>query len=471
MKLKHENHSTTTILTRIDRKLIVTNPIYQRGYVWNSNFKSKFILSMLSSFPIGIIILHEKELDRNNYIYDVVDGQQRLKTIDDFKNNNFELQSKESREIFKIFRLDFEKELILKCKSDKLWCKKISNMIKKYDEGKDNINLKFNDLTDNLRYLLLDYQIPFTYIMDIEEQDIKRFFKNVQNQEKLLAGEIIKSLPNNWFAEIASFLEEKEDNGKTIIENVFGFKNNRNEIHKILINVYGIVEGTLKLGCADKKIMNFLDKNDNCQLDERIYERIERIKKFVIYLQSLNASFRLNKQSLKILFLLLLSDEDTFNSLMKYTKKEFLIIDIMFNNLKIFKSKDKQQNIINYFGNFDNPQIKLYEELSSLTSSLHDWNPTIKRILPNILDIVKIEIKNQEIQEKESFSRYIGDTQKGLILKNQNHKCGYCGDSITLSDVEFDHVLPYSKGGKTEKENIIASCFKCNREKGNKINV
>lgn len=42
-------------------------------------------------------------------------------------------------------------------------------------------------------------------------------------------------------------------------------------------------------------------------------------------------------------------------------------------------------------------------------------------------------------------------------------RCGYCGTPVNHKTVEFDHILPISKGGKTIPENMIPSCVKCNR--------
>ena len=35
--------------------------------------------------------------------------------------------------------------------------------------------------------------------------------------------------------------------------------------------------------------------------------------------------------------------------------------------------------------------------------------------------------------------------------------------------MEFDHIVPFSKGGKTEVDNLQLLCHKCNRKKGDKI--
>jgi 5-methylcytosine-specific restriction endonuclease McrA len=34
-----------------------------------------------------------------------------------------------------------------------------------------------------------------------------------------------------------------------------------------------------------------------------------------------------------------------------------------------------------------------------------------------------------------------------------------------MDEVEFDHVIPMSKGGSSEEQNLRVACFDCNRSK------
>ena len=45
--------------------------------------------------------------------------------------------------------------------------------------------------------------------------------------------------------------------------------------------------------------------------------------------------------------------------------------------------------------------------------------------------------------------------------------CQYCFTKFPKSQLTVDHVLPISKGGKTNWENIVAACNPCNSRKGN----
>lgn len=53
------------------------------------------------------------------------------------------------------------------------------------------------------------------------------------------------------------------------------------------------------------------------------------------------------------------------------------------------------------------------------------------------------------------------------LLSRDNYMCQYCG--ATEIQLTIDHVIPRSRGGKTEWTNVVAACVACNRKKGNKL--
>ncbi|MDB5082563.1 MAG: endonuclease [Chloroflexi bacterium] len=55
------------------------------------------------------------------------------------------------------------------------------------------------------------------------------------------------------------------------------------------------------------------------------------------------------------------------------------------------------------------------------------------------------------------------------LLSRDNYTCQYCG--TTEHPLTIDHVIPKSRGGKTEWTNVVAACVSCNRKKGNKMPV
>lgn len=76
-----------------------------------------------------------------------------------------------------------------------------------------------------------------------------------------------------------------------------------------------------------------------------------------------------------------------------------------------------------------------------------------------------------ETTEKRRRGRYISFKTKMRVVRRDNYTCQECGKHLMDNEVEFDHIIPVSKGGSSEEHNIRLTCFDCNREKTDKVNV
>ena len=56
-------------------------------------------------------------------------------------------------------------------------------------------------------------------------------------------------------------------------------------------------------------------------------------------------------------------------------------------------------------------------------------------------------------------------TRKNIILRDEN-QCQYCRERFKEADLTIDHVIPRSKGGKNQWDNVVAACKPCNQKKG-----
>lgn len=72
----------------------------------------------------------------------------------------------------------------------------------------------------------------------------------------------------------------------------------------------------------------------------------------------------------------------------------------------------------------------------------------------------------QRMRQVEGRSRYIPSDVKKSVFQRDNGVCVKCGSG---DDIEFDHIIPFSKGGSSSAQNVQLLCKKHNREKGNKI--
>jgi len=55
------------------------------------------------------------------------------------------------------------------------------------------------------------------------------------------------------------------------------------------------------------------------------------------------------------------------------------------------------------------------------------------------------------------------------VFIRDGYECQYCGIHCTPKTATLDHVVPKSKGGPSNWQNLVTSCNECNRKKGNKL--
>lgn len=55
------------------------------------------------------------------------------------------------------------------------------------------------------------------------------------------------------------------------------------------------------------------------------------------------------------------------------------------------------------------------------------------------------------------------------IYEHYSYKCAYCGRKFSTSELNLEHVIPRSRGGKTDWSNVVTSCIPCNLRKGNRL--
>ena len=72
----------------------------------------------------------------------------------------------------------------------------------------------------------------------------------------------------------------------------------------------------------------------------------------------------------------------------------------------------------------------------------------------------------ESLSKSVTRSRKISQTVKDRVWNRDQGKCVECGSNEKL---EFDHIIPFSKGGSNTYRNIQLLCEACNRSKSNQI--
>ena len=119
-----------------------------------------------------------------------------------------------------------------------------------------------------------------------------------------------------------------------------------------------------------------------------------------------------------------------------------------------------------------------YRPLSYYPLSLWSWHDSVKSVF---LDRVVIVSYYDRVIRSPSFSMKLPSvialksyirpqsnpnfTRFNVFLRDR-FMCQYCGGKKELT---FDHLLPRSKGGKTDWDNVVTACSSCNVQKGGRL--
>jgi uncharacterized protein with ParB-like and HNH nuclease domain len=151
----------------LDRGDVVVNREYQRSdQVWPAAARSFLIESVLLGFPIPKLSLHQRtDVKSRRTIKEVVDGQQRTKTIHDFINDEFRL----SRTM-------------------------------EVDEAAGNL---YSELDDGLKESILAYGLNFDLFVSATEEEVREVFRRMNSFTVPLNPEELRHAtfqgPFKWF--------------------------------------------------------------------------------------------------------------------------------------------------------------------------------------------------------------------------------------------------------------------------------
>jgi len=82
--------------------------------------------------------------------------------------------------------------------------------------------------------------------------------------------------------------------------------------------------------------------------------------------------------------------------------------------------------------------------------------------------IIKMAKTAQKEKNKPKTKRKgISQKVRFEVFKRDGFSCQYCGKTANVT-LEIDHIMPISKGGTNDFENLITACYECNRGKGAK---
>ena len=388
------------------RSKINTNPDYQRPSVWTKAQKQLLIDSILHDFDVPKIYLHKKE----GNTYDVIDGQQRIRAIWSFYDDEFAI-AKDADPI----------------------------------DGVEIANKKHSELDIDIASIIDSYNLDFVILDTEDEDEIREMFLRLQNGTTLKAQEKRNAMPGR----MRDFVKELSEH--PFFEKVH-FSNTR--------YTYDLVAAQMTLLGLKKTICNVKDRDLNEMYSEYADFDSSSAEAKNIYriLDYLNRMFPSQAPELK-----------RYNTVSLF----ILIMDMMPN----YDIKDREADIAKWFIDFEaartedelkdpekqDPRLVVYHErvshssdsLDSLTYRHNFLKESLLATVPNL----------PQKDPKRSFD----EAQRQVIFRRDKGICQICGKECEWNDWEADHIVPWSKGGKTEIENGQVLCSTCNQKKSDQI--
>ena len=89
--------------------------------------------------------------------------------------------------------------------------------------------------------------------------------------------------------------------------------------------------------------------------------------------------------------------------------------------------------------------------------------PLDLKAFAEFIDVATVEVPTWQ---DRVANRRVPDGMRAIVLVRDGGRCRKCRRSINL---EMDHIVPVSKGGKTEEANLQTLCRRCNRAKSKKL--
>jgi hypothetical protein len=237
-----------TIISRINMNDMDLQPDFQRGEVWSTPKKKKLIDSILRGWRIPPIHV----IENNNYVDEVLDGQQRLATIRDFLNDLIKIDGNLSP---------------------------IDNIITKLD-GKT-----FSQLDLDTQRRFRKYSVTLIRLTQYTPEEPAELFYRLNQPATLTSAEQRNAFVGDTRNQIRELVETFENYGAS--KDTLGFSNSRMAYDDIISKFCFVLErGTIKKKITSTDISEKYRKNEPFSMN--VFYEAKSILQF--FIESANVS-------------------------------------------------------------------------------------------------------------------------------------------------------------------------------------
>jgi|APSaa5957512535_1039671.scaffolds.fasta_scaffold07147_1 hypothetical protein len=440
------------------KEMYVTRPPYQRKSVWSKKKKQSLMDSLFRRYYIPKLVIREVRLSDTQTVNEIIDGQQRITSVQEFFNNQYPLP------------------------------KSLADLDKKLP------GLFYKDLDVDIRMFIdrsLKYQADI--IKDIDKpHDVNHqiiateIFWRLQQGESLNYMEVahaqLSSLTRNFIVKYSDDQTfnyqdyEPVDNNpdKKLFFSLLSVDNIRMKHLQFMARFIMIERGEGYADLSDRKIEDFI--NSSKQDDGIGNYDFENKPEAIATLKTLNVFYQIFKDDPMI---------DATSGIKELSVEYFIIsVYLLIRHLHKYYVMDDstKTNIREFVYNF-HIRWKTYDEstdIDLLTFSNRrqqgEKDLETRDIILRQLFFKYLKDNNKELLEKDD-KRAFTELERIIIYRKGKGLCQQClrekktvnDAKVSWSNYQADHVFPHAKGGRTILDNGELLCSYHNQSKGAKI--
>lgn len=427
---------------QINRNRFLIRPVYQREEVINRKKSSAIIESMLLGIKLPPIFVYK----RDNGVFEVIDGQQRLLSIIgyigyQYKNENGE-ESRSKKHEFALADLSIMKDL--NGKRFKELGEELQNRIYDFNLSLVTIDAKLNPKFDPIDLFLRLNNKPYP----IRDHSFEMW-------NSYIAKDIITKIKSKvekqqfWFhLRVDNRRMENEELYTTLAYLEYQTKVAHDDPFTLL-HVYarGVrINSRIVRKGAVTKLLRVVSENEP---DFRKFlEALKNVDSFISKVRLIvldkNADDNYLKNELNAMF-----QAQTVR-----TSNMFYILWLILH--KIDESMIREHRTI------------LKNEITALMTFIKDTTPLKAEVQADGLELFKAQVYElwSRFQKNKRELRLSREEREALVTM-QNNTCPLCGQILYIGDeIHIDHIEPLGIGGLDESDNLQAVHRTCNLKKG-----
>jgi len=441
------------------KEMYVTRPPYQRKSVWSKKKKQSLMDSLFRRYYIPKLVIREVRLSEAQTVNEIIDGQQRITTVQEFFNNQYSLPNSLS---------DLDKKL------PGLFYKDLDVDIRMFIDR----SLKYQaDIIKNIdKPNNVAHQIIATEIFwRLQQGESLNYMEVAHAQLSSLARNFIVKYSDDQTFNYQDYKPIDNNPDKKPFFSLLNVDNIRMKHLQFMARFILIERGEGYADLSDRKIEEFI--NSSKQDDGIGNYDFENEPEATATLKTLNVFYEIFKDDPML---------DAASGI-KELSVEYFIISVYLLIRHLHK----------YYVIDDNTKINIREFIYTFHTRWKTYDESTDTDLltfSNRRQQGEKDLETRDIILRQVFFEYLRDNNKELIEKDGKRAFteleriiiyrkgkGFCQQclreespeneaKVGWSNYQADHVIPHAKGGKTVLENAELLCSYHNQSKGASLN-